>query len=206
MIDPPRLGHNEDMRSPSAVVALPPPAESSRPSVTTPALRARALVADHFDFVWRLLRRIGVPEADVDDAAQHVFVVAAGRLSDILEGRERTFLFGTALRTAATLRRNLRRRQRWVETALVDAPSPDRTPYEELERGQALAFLDEVLAGMSDRLRMVFILSEIEELSAPDVARLQRIPVGTVASQLRRARKEFRDRLRRLQARRLRDR
>jgi RNA polymerase sigma-70 factor (ECF subfamily) len=172
---------------------------------SAPDSRARALVLAHFDFIWRLLRRLGVPAADLDDAAQQVFVVASQRLSRIPEGRERTFLFGTAVRTAGTVRRNLRRRQRWVETSPADAPSLEPTPEEELERRQALAFLDEVLDGLPDDLRVVFVLCEIEELTAAEVAGVEQIPVGTVASRLRRARKEFAERLRRLQAQRVRE-
>jgi RNA polymerase sigma-70 factor (ECF subfamily) len=162
--------------------------------------RANALVVEHFDFVWRLLRRLGVPEHDVDDAAQQVFIVAASRLADIDPGHEKTFLYGTVLRTAATLRRNLRRRQRWVETTPVEAASSARGPDEEIERRQALAFLDEVLSGLADELREVFVLCDIEELTAAEVAQIEGIPPGTVASRLRRARRDFAERLKRLQA------
>jgi RNA polymerase sigma-70 factor (ECF subfamily) len=163
------------------------------------ALDARALVAAHFDFIWRLLRRLGVEEADVDDAAQQVFVVAAQRLDSITPGSERSFLYGTAVRLAATLRRNLRRRRRWVETKPADGTSPEGTPHDELERREALAMLDEVLSGLADELRVVFVLSQLEELTLPEVAALIGIPTGTVASRLRRARKEFALRLQRIQ-------
>lgn len=162
--------------------------------------RARALVVEHFDFIWRLLGRLGVPELDLDDAAQQVFIVATQRLDDLPLGSERTFLYGTALRTAATIRRNLRRRARWVESGPADCASQDPTPHEDLERRQALRFLDDVLHRLDDDLREVFVLCEIEELTAPQVAAIARIPVGTVASRLRRARQEFGLQVRRLQA------
>jgi RNA polymerase sigma-70 factor (ECF subfamily) len=171
-----------------------------------PAARARALVADHFDFVWRLLRRLGIPEAEVDDAAQQVFIVGSRRLADIAVGSERTFLYGTVLRTAATVRRNLRRRERVIETSPADGESSARTPHEELEHRQALAFLDSVLCALDDELREVFVLCQIEEVSAPHVATLLNIPVGTVASRLRRARAAFTTQLKRLRAQRTRDR
>lgn len=168
--------------------------------------RTRELVAEHFDFVWRLLCRLGVPRPDVDDAAQHVFITTSQRLADIPKENERTFLYGTALRVAATLRRNLKRRQRVMETGSADAASPEPTPHEELERRRALAFLDEVLQELEDPLREVFVLCEIEELSAPQVAAIACIPVGTVASRLRRARQAFKDQVRRLQAQKVRTR
>jgi RNA polymerase sigma-70 factor (ECF subfamily) len=42
--------------------------------------RLARLVQDHHVFVWRSLRRLGVPVADVDDATQKVFLIAARRL------------------------------------------------------------------------------------------------------------------------------
>ena len=168
-----------------------------QPPVAT-AKRARALVLAHFDFVWRLLRRLGVPQAELDDSAQRVFVIATQRLEAILPERERSFLYGTALRVAAMVRRTNRRRQRWIVTRPADSPSLAPTPHEQVERREALAFLDEVLEGLADELREVFVLCEIEELTVTEVASIQGIPVGTVGSRLRRARKEFDDRTRRL--------
>src|SRR5579872_3279174 len=72
---------------------------------TAGAARFRGMVDSHFNFVWRYLRGLGVPEASVDDAAQHVFVVAAEKLDAIADGRERSFLVGTALGVAANARR-----------------------------------------------------------------------------------------------------
>ena len=180
------------------------PASAAPVSVTAVAGRARGLVLEHFDFIWRLLCRLGVPGSDVDDAAQQVFIIATQRLADVPLGGERTFLYGVALRTAATLRRNLRRRARWVELGPADCASSEPTPHEELERRQALQFLDEVLHHLEDDLREVFVLCEIEELTAPQVAAIVQVPVGTVASRLRRARQEFGQQLRRLQAERAR--
>src|SRR5690242_17321725 len=84
------------------------PAGRERPFILA-ASRLRALQEEHFEFLWRSLRRLGVPEADVDDAVQQVFLVAARR--EILPGSERSFLFATALRVASHARRTLRRRR-----------------------------------------------------------------------------------------------
>ena len=178
------------------------PAADPMPAGAASDERARALVAQHFDFVWRLLRRLGIPEADVDDAAQQVFIVTTRRLHEIPLGSERTFLYGTALRSASTLRRNLRRRARVLEQGPADAEAPTRGPHEELEHRRALALLDVVLHELEDELREVFVLCEIEELTAPQVAGILMIPVGTVASRLRRARQVFTEQLTRLKARR----
>lgn len=163
-------------------------------------LRARALVSDNFDFIWRVMRRLGVPESEVEDAAQQVFIVATSRLAEIRPGAERSFLYGTALRAAATIRRGWQRRRRRFTSEPADCVSPQRTPDEEFERQRQLALLDEVLSTLEPELREVFVLCEIEELPAPEVATIARIPVGTVASRLRRARRSFNDKIKQMTA------
>src|SRR4051812_22450577 len=59
--------------------------------------RMGAMVAAHFDTVWRAVKRLGVPAGGVDDAAQEVFIVAARKLADIEVGRERGYLLGVAV-------------------------------------------------------------------------------------------------------------
>jgi len=177
-----------------------PPEANARGTLGKPETRARALVNDHFDFVWRLLRRLGVPEADADDAAQQVFIVGTRRLADIPLGNERTFLYGAALRVASTLRRNSARRERFIRSVAGDSEASARSPHDELERRRALAFLDQLLSSMDDDQREIFVLCEIEELTAPQVAAIVGVPVGTVASRLRRARHSFGAELKRLKA------
>jgi RNA polymerase sigma-70 factor (ECF subfamily) len=170
------------------------------PTANGAEARARALVGEHFDFVWRLLRRLGVPESDADDAAQQVFIVGARRLADIPVGNERTFLYGSALRVAATMRRTSTRRERFIHRVPTEPEEQVPTPHDELERRQALAVLDRLLSVMADDLREVFVLCEIEELTAPAVASIVGVPIGTVSSRLRRARQSFSEALERLKA------
>src|SRR5690349_2513171 len=73
--------------------------------------RLRTMVHLHFDTVWRALRRLGVPDAGADDAAQQVFLVAARRLDEIDPSRERQYLLGIALRVASDARHSLSRRR-----------------------------------------------------------------------------------------------
>jgi len=176
------------------------PAAGARLSEGPSDERARALVNEHFDFVWRLLRRLGIPAADADDAAQQVFIVSTRRLADIPAGNERTFLYGSALRVASNMRRNSARRERFIRSVPAESDAGVRTPHDEVERREALAFLDRVLSAMDDDQREVFVLCEIEELTAPQVASIVGAPIGTVASRLRRARQSFGDELKRLKA------
>ena len=57
-----------------------------------------------------------------------------------------------------------------------------------LDQQRARRALAAVLAGMPDELREAFVLFEIEELTAPEAAAALGIPVGTIASRVRRAR------------------
>jgi len=199
-IDPRARGDYSDEMGEFSLALDGAPTADDRTAAGRPEGRARSLVNDHFDFVWRLLRRLGVPQADADDAAQQVFIVGTRRLADIPAGNERTFLYGSALRVAATMRRNSARRERFIRSVPAEGDETVRTPHEEVERREALAFLDQVLCAMDRDQREVFVLCEIEELSAPEVAAIVAVPVGTVASRLRRARRTFTDELERLKA------
>lgn len=175
-------------------------AESLAPSRSREA-RVRAMFEADYDFIWRSLRRFGVPPSRVDDAAQQVFVVASQKLDAIAEGSERSFLFGTAMRVASDVRRSAPVRREiasdGADLEVDQAPLPD----ELVERRRARALLDKVLDEMEDDLRAVLVMFELEGLSSPEIAELMNIPVGTVASRLRRAREDFEARVARIAAR-----
>jgi RNA polymerase sigma-70 factor (ECF subfamily) len=164
-------------------------------------LRFRAIVDANFDFIWRTLRGLGVPAHSVDDAAQHVFLVAAQKLTRIEPGSERAFLFGTAVGVAANARRARARSREVLDEGAV-ANRADSAPDGErlLELRERRALLDQVLASMPDDLREVFVLFVLEGLETPQIARLLGLPKGTVASRLRRARETFHVVSKRLQA------
>ncbi|HEY5961063.1 MAG TPA: sigma-70 family RNA polymerase sigma factor [Polyangiaceae bacterium] len=159
------------------------------------------LVSQHSRYVWCLLRRLGVRVANLDDATQQVFIVAARRLEDVPVGRERAFLCGTAVRIASNFRKSdWSYGARHSEASLEDIQCCLPNSESLMEQMQARQLLDAVLDSLSDDLRTVFVLSEIEGLTAPEAAAILDVPVGTVSSRLRRAREQFR-----AQAARLRD-
>lgn len=167
------------------------------------ALRIRTLVQEQFQFVWRCLRRLGVPESSVDDAAQQVFLVAARKLGSIEPGLERAFLFGTSSRVASDYRRAHERAdarragQGAIDTAPDRAPDPERALVTACRR----AMLDEVLLTMPEEIRAVFVLYELEGLTVPEVAAATGVPLGTATSRLRRGRELFHEGAARLRAR-----
>ncbi len=143
------------------------------------------------DFVWRSLRRLGVPPLTVDDAVQEVFIVANRRIADIELGRERSFLFATALRIASEQRRRVRHRELVDEVAIADAADAAPTPDEVADQQRRRQVLDRVLASLELDVRAVFVLYELEEMTMADIAVTLDLPPGTVASRLRRGRDEF---------------
>ncbi|MCL2448715.1 MAG: sigma-70 family RNA polymerase sigma factor [Polyangiaceae bacterium] len=153
--------------------------------------RLRKLIDTHYDFVWRTLRHFGMNDANAEDGAQQVMCVLARRLGDIAVGAEVRFLFSTTLRVASESRRLARRRPVPSE-AEVDALANNAPGTEELlDERRAHDVLRRVLDAIPVDLRIVFVLFEIEELSMPEIAEMLSIPVGTVASRLRRGREAF---------------
>jgi RNA polymerase sigma-70 factor (ECF subfamily) len=189
-------------------LAPPRPRPSSREPEPRPRARTsddtrlRALFEAQYDFVWRSLRRLGLPEAAADDAAQQVWLVAARRLPEVREGAERSFLFATAMNVAATARRAAaRRRDQLAAEALDDPEDPRPLADAALDEERRRAALDRVLDELPIELRAVLVLFELEELQTAEIAELLELPAGTVASRLRRAREELQVVLKRLRAR-----
>jgi RNA polymerase sigma-70 factor (ECF subfamily) len=158
--------------------------------------RLRAIVQEHLPFAWRTLRRLGVSTADLDDATQGVFIVVSERLEEIEPGRERAFVFGTALRIASHARRTLRRRREAPQPEPCARPDPGPNPEEITLQRNALEVFASVLNEFSEDLRRVFLLFEMEGMRLAEIAAMERIPLGTVASRLSRARTLFRERMR----------
>ncbi len=159
---------------------------------TPQTLSIEQLFESYYASVWRLLRRLGVKPAQLDDAAQEVFWIAIRRIDDVRPGSEQAFLYGVALRIASNLHR---RREQLATAAELDAvrlladngPSPE----EALERTRARELLDSVLDQLPLELRTALVLFELEGLEVRQIAELEQIPLGTASSRLRRAREEF---------------
>ncbi|HVY49388.1 MAG TPA: sigma-70 family RNA polymerase sigma factor [Minicystis sp.] len=146
---------------------------------------------EHFDFVWRAVRQLGVAAASLDDAAQDVFVVAYRRLGDF-DGRAtvRAWLFGIAMRVASDYRRTVRRKGGAVELT-PDLASARPSPQDDAETSESLRLFFRALDALDARQREVFVLAEVEQFTAPEAAAALGIPVNTVYSRLRAARLAF---------------
>ncbi len=160
-------------------------------------LRLTELYRAHYQVIWRTLRRLGFSPEAAADYTQQAYLIAMERLDRIYEGSEKAFLFSTAIffgRTAA------RKERRLDYTEEVDVGSDWGGAATAMDQRQiALQLLERVLSRMPQDLVTIFSLYEIEGLSSPEIASILGIPLGTVASRLRRARQEFRSRVARLE-------
>ena len=141
----------------------------------------------HYDLVLRTLRRYGFEAAAAADLVQQTYLVAVERIAFIEPGRERAFLMGTALRIARAARRAAAR-------VRPEGDLDDRLQVPSLAESQTatVELLDQILAKLDPNLVEVFVLFHVEEFTAPEIAQALELPVGTVASRVRRAREEFR--------------
>ncbi|HTJ41713.1 MAG TPA: sigma-70 family RNA polymerase sigma factor [Kofleriaceae bacterium] len=145
----------------------------------------------HAPFVFRVLRGLGVRDDRVDDAVQDVFIVVHRRLAEF-EARSSltTWLYAIARRVASQYRRSAATRREDEGTDLDRLPA-HASPFEDAKRNQAARLCAEILDELDDDKREVFVLIELEQMSAPDVAQVLGIPVNTVYSRLRLARARF---------------
>jgi RNA polymerase sigma-70 factor (ECF subfamily) len=172
------------------VRALAGTVDSTAPSVPLPNLDFSEIFRAYAPFAWRLLRRLGVAEADANDVSQEVFVIIHRKLGQIVSSASvRSFVYSVCVRAASDYRRSARvRRERIV--AEVPEQSDVASQHTELEAQQARAILHAILSRMSDRKREAFILYELEELPMVEVAEVLDCPLPTAYSRLHAARAE----------------
>jgi RNA polymerase sigma-70 factor (ECF subfamily) len=171
---------------------------SDRESAAT--VRFERLVDTHLDAIYRTARRLGVRDDDVPDLVQEVLLVIARRLTDIEVDKERAFALGTTARLAANFRRSARRRREALVEEIdavagrVDAaaPSSDACGERRVQQAEALALLRTGLDAMTEAQRVTFVLFELEELRASEIAAELGVPEAAVVSRLQRARKVMR--------------
>ena len=159
-----------------------------------PRLDVAQIYAQHADFLWKSLYRLGVPEADLPDVLQEVLLVVHRRLGSFdCSCRLTTWLFGICLRVAATARRTRRRRR---EQPMDDA-TQDQVPHEALSPEDLMVARDAKLrlSAALDCLepdkRAVFVMFELEGIGCSDIAETLGVPKGTVFSRLASARQVF---------------
>jgi RNA polymerase sigma-70 factor (ECF subfamily) len=153
-----------------------------------------------FSYVWKTLRRLGAPARDLEDLAHDVFVVVHRHLGDYDSGRPlRPWLFGIAMRVLADFRRVLRN-QCEIPAEVGDAVDAGPSPDAHLAESEARAMLMKALDGLDLDRRAVFVMHELDEMAAPEIAAVLAVPLNTVYSRLRLARSDVAASIRRLRA------
>ncbi len=145
-----------------------------------------------FDFVAVTLRRLGVPAQTLDDALQEVFLVVHRRLSEF-EGRSslKTWLTRIAINVASDHRRLVKRKGGHEELPETLADQSTRDPHQSAEHAEAIERLYRTLEKLDPDHRTVFVLVELEQLTAPEIAEVLGVKLNTVYSRLRVARERF---------------
>lgn len=152
----------------------------------------------HHGRVYGMCTRLLANRAEVEDAVQHVFL-EAWRCLHRFEGRSRfsTWITRIAIHTCLGFRRRLKRLffsddvepQAGHDDAQWAAPpmSPDETAAH-VARKRAV---EEILQRIGMKKRVVFILADLEGMTAPEISRILDIPDATVRTRLFHARREF---------------
>jgi RNA polymerase sigma-70 factor, ECF subfamily len=165
------------------------------------AARVERIAGDQVDAIWRTARRLGVPALELQDIAQEVMLVVVRRLADIDTGAERAFVVATTARVAANWRRARRRRPEELSDVVDDLaasvagghePSSVLGAEEALERSRKLEILDRALSEMTEPQQVSFIMFELEQMTAKEIARALDQPEAAIVSRVRRAREVFR--------------
>jgi RNA polymerase sigma-70 factor (ECF subfamily) len=156
---------------------------------TEPPLLFADVYAQHAAFVWRSMRRLGVRPGDVEDTCQEVFLVVHAKLGDFRGGSMRAWLFAIAARVASDYRKRAFVRREVAgdelpEVAVAEAQTAS------IERRQALARLDAILAALDDDKRAVFMLFELEQMPMQEVAAAVGCPLQTAYTRLHAAREQ----------------
>lgn len=167
------------------------PASSSTAAPMGPAeVPDFATVYDrHFAFVWRLAANCRVPPSHLDDVVQETFLAIHRKLPSF-EGRSslKTWIASVTRITAVEF---VRRKRHQLLGSNVDPDTSASTalnPAEQLEANAAAALLDQFLDELPDEQRDVFLLAEVEQMTASEIGDVLEMNPNTVRTRLRTAR------------------
>lgn len=189
-MEEPPFGHDKEVKS-----ELPHGGESTQPA---PELVAEAipsleeLYREYFHFVWRSARRLGVAQAQLDDAVQDVFIVVHRQLPAYEPRRShRSWLFSITRRVAADHRRTIRRKGGLLPLHEEIASQHGDRPLRDAMNKERSDVIVEFLGSLNENHREAFILCELEQLSAPEIADAVGANLSTVYTRIRSARQAF---------------
>jgi RNA polymerase sigma-70 factor, ECF subfamily len=180
---------------PSAVPSLegqPDDAEWPAAPALGELLNFEDVYVQHFDFVCRSLRLLGVTPDGVEDAAQDAFGIVSRRLVEFAGNAAlKTWLFAIVQRVAANHRRSTRRKQAPLvplgEGLVGEAPSPEA----HAEAAQSAALITAFCGGLEESRRAVLVLALVEGIAPRELAVSLGVPLHTVYSRIRTLRQDL---------------
>jgi RNA polymerase sigma-70 factor (ECF subfamily) len=150
------------------------------------------LYESEFDYVWNVLRRLGVADAHLEDVAHDVFTTAWKKLDDYDPMRPlRPWLFGIAFRLASDFRDRAWQKKEVADPDADVAADESASPHAQVESKQARAIVLRAMEAMPLERRAVFVMHELEGQGIPEVADALQVPLNTAYSRLRLARRDF---------------
>jgi RNA polymerase sigma-70 factor (ECF subfamily) len=147
-----------------------------------------AIFREHFAYVWRVARALAGAEL-ADDVTQETFLLVRRRL-DAFDGPSmRAWLYGIARNVARNALRGRERREHRHRT--VPRVVPDTATQRWAEVQEAADLMERFLARLPAPQREAFMLKELEELTAAEIAEAIGVPLQTVYSRVRAAHKQL---------------
>jgi len=157
------------------------------------------IVLKYQDKIYNLCRHMLQNAHDAEDAAQDVFIKAYQNLNRFKpEASLLTWLYRIAINTCIDYSRkpffeSLFKTSKEGDVFAIDqlsnSPSPERL-YESKQISHAIQL---ALGRLSEKLRTVIVLKEIEGFSYEEIAEILEVSIGTVKSRISRAREELKE-------------
>ena len=149
-----------------------------------------------FPLVWRLLRRLGIPEPDQPDIAQEAFLRASQELKTRDPSVDLVGWICQVTNHAATRHRRLSRNYRELlannAEDLADRAGDTRL-IEGVARRERWRLVDYLVQSIEDgRERLVFVMHDLEQMTIADITRALGIPRRTARDRLEMGRERFR--------------
>ncbi len=164
------------------------------------ALRFKQLMLPELDAAYNFARYLAKNPDVAQDIVQDAYIKALKGFELYRGGSPRAWIFAIIRNCFYDWQKHHRQKLNMEvdlqsdgqeEDVIASIASPDDSPETTLLRKTQSQSAQKVLASLSQPLREILVLREIEDLSYREVAETLALPIGTVMSRLARARKEF---------------